>query len=79
MGDLPVLEVTHSAPGALLTGTVSVSYITIAVSSSPNAAIMCEPVRFCTKGAMKARYASAPSMRPAGASQTMSSEMYPMA
>ena len=36
---LPSLTVTHSAPGALLTGSVSVSYITTACGSSPNATI----------------------------------------
>jgi hypothetical protein len=52
---LPSVTVTHSAAGALLTGTVSVSYMISAVLSSPNAAISFEPVRICTNGPMKAR------------------------
>lgn len=45
---LPSVTVMHSAPGALATGTVSVSYMISAVVSSPKAAISLEPVRVCT-------------------------------
>ena len=51
----PHATVTHSAPGALATGTVSVSYMISAVVSSPKAAISVEPVRICTNGPMKPR------------------------
>jgi hypothetical protein len=50
-----------------------VSYITSADSSSPKAAIIRALWRIWTNGPMNDRYASAPSIRPAGASQTMSS------
>lgn len=70
---LPSLTLTHSAAGALLTGTVAVAYMTSAVSSSPKAAMMLEPVRIFKKGSMKPRYASAPWRRPAGESQTIPS------
>src|SRR6266568_4831489 len=42
-------------------------------SRSPKAAIISEQVTICANGPMKARYAAAPSSRPAGASQMMSS------
>jgi hypothetical protein len=52
---LPPETVTHSAPGALLTGTLAVSYMISAVWSSPKAAISFDPVRICTNGPMKPR------------------------
>ena len=52
---LPSVTVRHSAPGALGTGTVSVSYMISAVWSSPKAAISVAPRRICTNGPMKPR------------------------
>jgi len=52
---LPFSTVTHSAPGTGRTGTVFVSYMSIAVWSLPKAAMIVALVRICMNGAIKAR------------------------
>jgi hypothetical protein len=47
--------VERGPPGALVTGTVWVSYMISAVVSSPKAAISVDPVRIRTNGPMKPR------------------------
>jgi len=69
----PSTTSSHSAPGASATSVVSVSYISTAVVSSPNAASSSDDVSMCANGSMNARKAAAPTSRPVGAAQTMSS------
>jgi hypothetical protein len=61
VGDQAIIDDDALGTGCTFHRPGSVSHVMSAISSSPKAAIIFEPVRICTNGSMKLRWASAPS------------------